>query len=385
MVTEGMMSTGGWVPADDEGYWQAILEQGEFAPSLPPPEQRHSYAKRRSPGGRTDANGYVAERDSAHGCDDGAGPPVDAAEYREEDWQWLQECYERGEVLSGYVIGCNRGGLLIRLQNVIGFVPASQLEELPAHLGTNGLVKELEVMVGRVLQLRLIELDRERNRVILSERATAWPPDGIESLLNGLEPGQKVRGRVRSLCEFGAFVDLGGIDGLVHISELSWQRIEHPRDVLQVGQEVELLVLNVDPAQRRVGLSLKRLAPDPWATVEERYHVGQVIQGTITNVVNFGAFVRIEKGLEGLIHVSELAEGNFLHPRNVVREGQVVTVRVLNIDGRNRRLGLSLRRACTAEPMAAPAGEVGQEQGAEQQAFAWWRGAGPRLRAAPEQ
>jgi small subunit ribosomal protein S1 len=371
MVTEATMKAGGWMPAEDndEGYWQAILEQGEFAPSLPPPEQRRSLTRRKPAGGKTYAGSYAGDHNSARGCDNSAGAPVDATEYSEENWQWLQECYEKGEVLSGRVVSCNRGGLLVRIQDVVGFVPASQLEELPAHLGTNGLVEELERMVGRELQLRLIELDQERNRIILSERATAWPAGGVESLLNGLEEGQKVRGRVRSLCEFGAFIDLGGIDGLVHISELSWQRIEHPRDVLQVGQEVELLVLNVDPAQRKVGLSLKRLTPDPWATVEERYQVGQLIQGTITNVVDFGAFVRIEEGLEGLIHISELAEGNFLHPRNVVREGEVVTVRVLNIDGRNRRLGLSLRRACTPEPLAVPAGEMGQEQVAEQQAF----------------
>jgi len=179
-----------------------------------------------------------------------------------------------------------------------------------------------------------------------------------------------VRGRVRSLCDFGAFIDLGGIDGLVHISELSWQRIEHPRDVLRIGQEVELLVLNVDKEQRKVGLSLKRLEPDPWSTVEERYQVGALIQGTITNVVDFGAFVRIERGLEGLIHISELAEGNFLHPRNVVREGQTVTVRVLSVDGRNRRLALSLRRACTSEAVSIPAGEVQQRHVTGLQPFA---------------
>jgi small subunit ribosomal protein S1 len=150
---------------------------------------------------------------------------------------------------------------------------------------------------------------------------------------------------VTNLCSFGAFVDLGGIEGLVHVSELSWGRVEHPSDVLETGQEVEAYVLNIDHERGRVGLSIKRLKPDPWQAVEERYRVGQIIEGTVTHVVDFGAFTRVEEGLEGLIHVSELAEGNFFHPRNVVREGDVVHVRILNIDSERRRMGLSLRQA----------------------------------------
>jgi small subunit ribosomal protein S1 len=149
---------------------------------------------------------------------------------------------------------------------------------------------------------------------------------------------------VTNLCSFGAFVDLGGVEGLVHISELSWGRVDHPSDVLQVGQEADVYVLNVDRAKKRIGLSLKRLLPDPWSSVEDRYVEGQLVQGLITNVVSFGAFARIEEGLEGLIHVSELAEGDFMHPRNVVKEGDMVTVRIVNIDSANHRLGLSLRQ-----------------------------------------
>jgi small subunit ribosomal protein S1 len=150
---------------------------------------------------------------------------------------------------------------------------------------------------------------------------------------------------VANLCSFGAFVDLGGVEGLVHVSELSWGRIDHPGDVLEPDQSVEVYVLNVDRERGRVGLSVKRLRPDPWQSVEQRYHVGQTVESVVTNVVDFGAFARVEEGLEGLIHISELAEGNFLHPRNVVQEGDVVTVRVLNIDSEKRRMGLSLRRA----------------------------------------
>jgi small subunit ribosomal protein S1 len=146
------------------------------------------------------------------------------------------------------------------------------------------------------------------------------------------------------LTAFGAFVDLGGVEGLVHISEISWQRVGHPSEVLELGQSLQVFVIDVDPDQGRIGLSLKRLQPDPWLDVEERYQVGEVVEGTITNVVSFGAFARLEEGLEGLIHVSELAEGEFFHPNNIVREGDQVRVCVLNVDGKRRRLGLSLRR-----------------------------------------
>jgi small subunit ribosomal protein S1 len=149
---------------------------------------------------------------------------------------------------------------------------------------------------------------------------------------------------VTNLCDFGAFADLGGIEGLIHISELSWGRVGHPRDVLSSGQRVKVFIMNVDPQAERVALSIKRLQPDPWQSVEQRYQVGQTIEALITNVVDFGAFACIEEGLEGLIHISELAEGQFLHPRNVVKEGQRVKVNVLNIDGKARRLGLSLRQ-----------------------------------------
>jgi small subunit ribosomal protein S1 len=163
-------------------------------------------------------------------------------------------------------------------------------------------------------------------------------------LLDSLSPGDICQGHVTNLCSFGAFVDLGGAEGLVHVSELSWGRVEHPSDVLEPAQPVEVYVLNVDRERGRVGLSIKRLRPDPWQFVEERYQVGQVLEVVVTHVVDFGAFARVEDGLEGLIHVSELAEGDFLHARNVVQEGDVVTVRILNIDGERRRMGLSLRQ-----------------------------------------
>jgi small subunit ribosomal protein S1 len=189
----------------------------------------------------------------------------------------------------------------------------------------------------------VIELDASRNRLIFSERAAINEHDGV-TLLGTLQSGQARVGRVNSLCGFGAFVDLGGVEGFIHISEFSWGRVDHPSDILQPGDDVQVYVIDVQPSQSRVSLSLKRLHADPWTLVDQRYTVGQVIEGQVTNVVSFGAFVRVEEGLEGLIHISELAEGNFLHPRNVVQEGERVRARIIRIESATHRLGLSLRQ-----------------------------------------
>jgi len=181
-------------------------------------------------------------------------------------------------------------------------------------------------------------------RFVVSERLACTQQDRRAALLAELESGQVRSGVITSVCSFGAFVDLGGVEGLLHISEISWGRVNHPGDCLKAGQSVRALLMSVDRENERVALSVKRLYPDPWMTVSERYSVGQVVQCVVTSVVAFGAFARLEDGLEGLIHVSELAEGNFMHPRNVVCEGQTVRVRVLNVDAAHRRLGLSLRR-----------------------------------------
>jgi small subunit ribosomal protein S1 len=170
--------------------------------------------------------------------------------------------------------------------------------------------------------------------------------------MDELYEGEVRKGTVSSLCNFGAFVDLGGADGLVHISELAWHRVKHPREVLSVGDDVEVYVLRLDHDRGRIGLSLKRLQPDPWTLVDEKYHVGQVVKGTVTNVVAFGAFARLEPGVEGLIHVSELAEGKVDHPSSVVKKGDELTLRVISINARRRRIGLSLRQAPPPEELA---------------------------------
>ncbi|MFQ5854056.1 MAG: 30S ribosomal protein S1 [Anaerolineae bacterium] len=333
-----------WEAPLDEGYWQALLRQDEEAPPAPEVHYEEEWPETVVFGeGAVAEPGYEMGRRSRPGPSDGT-----VEDARDKEWRWLHELYENGEVTTGSVVGCNKGGLLVRLGGSIGFVPASQLTNVPECLGTDELRAELEAMVGQEIQLKLVELDRSRDRIICSQRATAWSEAEINARVESLEPGQVVRGEVRSLCEFGAFVDLGGIDGLLHISELSWERVRHPRDVLKVGENVEVYVLNVDPDQRRIGLSLKRLRPDPWALVGEHYQVGQLVDVVITNVVDFGAFARVQEGVEGLIHISELAEGHFFHPRNVVEEGDEVTARILNIEPANRRLGLSLRQVKNA-------------------------------------
>ena len=202
-------------------------------------------------------------------------------------------------------------------------------------------------LVDKTLNLKIIEVDRARNRLILSEREAdkELRRRRKEELLDELREGEQRHGVVSSLCRFGAFVDLGGADGLVHLSELSWGRVNDPAEVVKVGDEVDVQVLKVDRERNRIALSLKRLKPEPWSEVVERYYVGQLVQATITKLANFGAFARLDKNIEGLIHISELSEERINHPRDVVKEGDVVTLRVIRIDTARRRMGLSLRRA----------------------------------------
>ena len=199
---------------------------------------------------------------------------------------------------------------------------------------------------GEELDLKVIELDRSRNRLVFSERATIWgPKDGLR-LLESIAPGEIQQGVVSNVCEFGAFVDLGGVDGLIHVSELSWGRVSHPSEILQIGQPVTVYVISVDRANRRVALSLKRLRPDPWTIVDQEYYVGQVLDAVVTNVVDFGAFARIGEGLEGLVHISEFPEerkAGFTRATEMIEPGETVSVCIVRIDSANHRLGLSMR------------------------------------------
>ncbi|MBM4465097.1 MAG: S1 RNA-binding domain-containing protein [Chloroflexi bacterium] len=272
----------------------------------------------------------------------------------EKEWRSLEKLFETEEVFEGMVTGYNKGGLIVQLGQVRGFVPASQLAP-PSRRDTERAPTPEErraKMVGQQLLLKIIELDRERNRLILSERSAQrqWRKEQKNELLATLKEGDICRGRVSSLCDFGAFVDLGGADGLIHLSELSWGRVFHAREVLQIGDEVDVYVMNVNREKRRIGLSLKRLQPDPWSQVEEKYSEGQLVEGTITKLTDFGAFARLKgDDIEGLVHVSELSDDRVTHPKEVVKEGDTLTLRIIRLDPDHRRLGLSLKSVAKAE------------------------------------
>jgi len=312
-------------PPLDEGYWSALLHEGEFTESSPEEPE------------------IIEDISPLDTVDELQTQPIAQTNSALEDWRDIEETMNNDQVIELHVIGYNRGGILVEWRSLHGFVPASQLTDFPATDNSTIRRNVLQEMIGKTLKLRVIELNREQNRLILSERAARVQAGERAGILQRLQPGDSVNGTITNLCDFGAFVDLGGLEGLIHISELSWGRVGHPADILERGQNVHVHVLEIERQAGRIALSLKRLHPDLWATVTERYQIGQLVEGTITNVVDFGAFACIEDGLEGLIHVSELAEGHFLHPRNVVGEGQRVTARVLSIDSRARRLGLSLR------------------------------------------
>ncbi|MFH1084456.1 MAG: S1 RNA-binding domain-containing protein [Chloroflexota bacterium] len=264
------------------------------------------------------------------------------------EWDEARRIFASGECIRALVTGWNRGGLLVRWHELQGFVPVSQLKEIPLFEDDASRDEELARWVGEELYLRVIELDPSRNRLVFSERATIWGPEQGDRVLQEICAGQVLSGHVSNLCEFGAFVDLGGVDGLIHISELSWGRVNHPRETLKLGQQVEAYVLSVDKDKRRIALSLKRLQPNPWTVVERTHYVGEVIPASITNIVEFGAFAQIEEGLEGLIHISELCEQEVRHASEVVSMGDRVKVRILRIDSAGHRLGLSMRQADAA-------------------------------------
>jgi small subunit ribosomal protein S1 len=263
----------------------------------------------------------------------------------EKDWLTAQQLYESGETYEGVVAGHNKGGLIVNYGQIRGFVPGSQLAS-DQRAGNVDKEEQWSHMNDQKLTLKIIELDRRRNRLIFSERAALEEQrkQQKEKLLSTLKEGNVLTGRVTSLADFGAFVDLGGADGLIHLSELSWSRVSHPRDLLQVGDEIEVYVLNIDHDRQRIGLSLKRLQHEPWSQVLDTYEIGQVVDARITKLANFGAFAQIGE-VEGLIHLSELTDSNINHPREVVKEGDQVSVRIIRIDPDRRRIGLSLKQA----------------------------------------
>lgn len=265
----------------------------------------------------------------------------------ERDWRRAEDLLKSDDTFESKIIGFNKGGLLVPLGRLRGFVPGSQVSVV-RRLDAGGGTPEQRwgEMVGEPITARVIEVDRERRRLILSERAALQETRESlkERLLDELEEGDVRTGRVTSLAEFGAFVNIEGADGLVHLSEISWEHIEHPKEVLKVGQEVKVKVINVDYERKRIGLSIRQLQPDPWLEKVENLKEGQLVEGTITHLTKFGAFARLDEDLEGLIHISELSDQRVAHPKEVVREGDVVTLRVIKVEPERHRIGLSLRK-----------------------------------------
>jgi small subunit ribosomal protein S1 len=264
----------------------------------------------------------------------------------EQGWRILEKSMEIEETVKGKIIGSNRGGAVVEAEGVQGFVPLSQLVGPARELYVPGGEEPKEGFVGMEIEFKVIELNRLRNRAIFSERAAlqAWKATQKARLVKELTEGETRQGRVTGISSFGAFVDLGGADGLIHISELSWEPVKSPEDIVKVGQELEVFVLRVDRDSLKIALSLRRLQREPWETVHENFAVGQVLDATVTKLANFGAFARLDGGIEGLIHISELSEETIEHPRDVVSEGESIQVRILRIEAERRRLGLSIKQ-----------------------------------------
>jgi small subunit ribosomal protein S1 len=274
----------------------------------------------------------------------------------EEDWLEAERLQAENDIFEGEISGYNKGGLIVKLGRLRGFVPASQVS-MSRRYRSEGDTPEKRWgdMLNEPIAVKVIEVDRRRNRLILSERAAAREARDLLKLrlIDELKPGEVRTGHVISLADFGAFVDIGGADGLVHTSEISWKRISSPRDVLKIGQEVQVKVLSVDPDQKRISLSIRELEADPWEEVVDQFQEGQLVEGTVTKLTKFGAFASLKSlsdyDVEGLIHISELSDRHVVHPREIVSEGETVTLRIIRIDRERRRIGLSLKKVDSPE------------------------------------
>lgn len=310
----------------DDAYWSALFLQEELLVSSPPLVEESRPVNNQPPS----HNGSTIESSPT--------------------WQLAQVLMTSDQVLRLPVTGYNKGGLLVALQDLQGFVPASQLVDFPLLHVARERLRVLASLQGKALSLKLIEVDPGKNRLVFSERAAQVKAAERFDTLNRIKRGITIKGRVTNLTDFGAFVDLGGIEGLIHISELSWSRVTHPSHILQSGQEVRVLVLAVDHERERVALSYKRLKADPWETAEQRYKPDDIVIGIVSSIAHFGAFVLLEEELEGLIHVTEMPDSAILQPGSVVQEGNKVMARVLQVDGQKKRLALTLRNLPKSGP-----------------------------------
>ncbi|MFZ1042123.1 MAG: S1 RNA-binding domain-containing protein [Anaerolineales bacterium] len=306
------------MPVTDDGWWESVLAEDErHAPSSPSRSPIH-------PQVRVEAK------------------PEEPAKIQ-PDWTQVQELYRRDQIVEMKVTGSNRGGLLVEGEGLYGFVPFSHLVEMAGRNDTPDREKFLNAYVGRTLKLKVIECVPEDGRIVLSERAALAEPGKRSELFLSLHAGESVRGTVTNITDFGVFVDLGGVEGLIHISELSWGRVTHPHQIVQMGETLDVQVLDLSSERCRVALSLKRLLPNPWEKVATDFSVGQIMPAVITSVLSYGAFARLDLGVEGLIHASEMLLGEGQSVKDVLSMGQQVDVRILHVDAAHQRMGLSLR------------------------------------------
>jgi len=289
-----------------------------------------------------------------------------------QDWIEAEALMKSGEIIEGEVIGYNKGGAIIPYGRLRGFVPASHLSELTPGMSDRKRQQKLAKLRGEKLPVKIIEVDRRRRRLVFSQRDAQkeWEEKRKGELLENLNEGDVLTGRVSGLRDFGIFVDIGGADGLVHISELAWHRIDHPREVVKVGDEIEVVVLKLDRSEQRISLSRKKVLPNPWDSVEERYELNQLVEGTVTRILDYGAFAEIEPGIEGLLHVSQLSRTNVENVSEVVKEGETHLLRVVSIDPRRQRIGLSLKAVTAQEQIEWMAEHMAQQEAIDEEAVA---------------
>jgi small subunit ribosomal protein S1 len=258
------------------------------------------------------------------------------------DWEKARQLLKSEDVVQVSVTGHNRGGILVRWNRLEGFIPSSHLVSVNL---ANERSSAWNEFASKPLGVKVIEVDQDRRRLIFSEREAQkeWRAQQKARLLSELKEGDVVKGTVTGLRDFGAFVNLGGADGLIHVSELAWHRVDHPRDVLKVGDEIDVYVLTLDRGSNRIALSRKRLLNDPWEDADKRYHEGQLVDGTVTNVVDFGAFIALDNGLEGLLHLSEMGDGSLKEPYSYVKKGDRLSLRISHLEPEKRRVGFTQR------------------------------------------
>jgi len=305
----------------DEAWWAALLAE----------EEKH---RRSSSGNFSHGDGREERKGSQ---------PSSQTNAVTFDWDYALRIFEDDEAVQLQVIGYNRGGLLVGGDELQGFVPVSHLLDIQCNTSEADREQLLKEYKGRTIQLKVIECDPERGRIVFSERAALAGPGQRNLLFEHIKAGDCLHGTVTNITEFGVFIDLGGIEGLIHVSELSWGRVRHPGDVVSIGDVLPVYIIQVDKERSRIALSLKRLHDNPWEKAVEHYTTGQVVDAVITSIAPFGAFARLEEGLDGLIHISEMGlDGENDRPEDAFKEGQLVKAKVLNVDPVRQRLGLSL-------------------------------------------